>query len=310
VISLGYNNVSLVRRKAQVLNEFPNLKVYESILKACKEVKFDVAIICTPTSNHFKDFIKVSKNNIPNIYIEKPICGSTKESLIIEKTKNELNLNVVIGYDLHFDLGLLKVKELLKENITGKVCSFQVEVGQYLPDWRIKEDYREGMSAKKALGGGVMLDLIHEFDYVNWLFGPIKSIFGKHNHISNLEIETEDVSLNIVETKNGVLGTILLDYLQKELSRSCKIIGDRGTVIWNYKKSNVSWMTNDTPVWKEFDYSHEERNDRFLSIIKSFLESNVNNSDDRLSSVEDSIISLKMVETAKKSNITNKYLEL
>jgi predicted dehydrogenase len=309
-MTLGYNNVSLVRRKAQVLNEFPNLKVYESIVKACKEVKFDVAIICTPTSNHFKDFIEVSKNNIPNIYIEKPICGSTKESLIIEKTKNELNLNVVIGYDLHFDLGLLKVKELLKENITGKVCSFQVEVGQYLPDWRIKEDYREGMSAKRALGGGVMLDLIHEFDYVNSLFGPIKSIFGKHNHISNLEIETEDVSLNIVETKNGVLGTILLDYLQKELSRSCKIIGDRGTIIWNYKKSNVSWMTNDTPVWKEFDYSHEERNDRFLSIIKSFLESNVNNLDDRLSSVEDSIISLKMVETAKKSNITNKYLEL
>ena len=310
VMSLGYNDVCLVRRRAVVLNEFPNLKVYESIVKACKEVKFDVAIICTPTKNHFKDFIDVSQNNIPNIYIEKPICSSAKESLIIEETKNKLNLNIAIGYDLHFDLGLLKIKALLKENSIGKLCYFQVEVGQYLPDWRVKEDYREGMSAKKALGGGVMLDLIHEFDYVNWLFGPIKSVFGKHNHISNLEIETEDVSLNIVETKKGVLGTIVLDYLQKELSRSCKIIGDKGTIIWNYKKSNVLWMTHDSPIWKEFDYSHIERNDRFLSIIKTFLESNSDNLDDRLSNVEDSIISLKMVETAKKSNIKNKYLEL
>ena len=69
-------------------------------------------------------------------------------------------------------------------------------------------------------------------------------------------------------------------------------------------------MTHDSPIWKEFDYSHIERNDRFLSIIKTFLESNSDNLDDRLSNVEDSIISLKMVETAKKSNIKNKYLEL
>lgn len=310
VLSLGFKDVFLVRRNATILSDFPSLKVYESIKTACKEKKFDVAIICTPTSNHFKDFTEVAKYKIPNIYIEKPICNSVEEAQKIEEITKQQNLNVAIGYDLHFDLGLLKVKELVIKNTIGKTCSFQVEVGQYLPDWRPNQDYREGMSAKKALGGGVMFDLIHEFDYVNWIFGPVKNIFGKNTQISNLEIDTEDISLNIVETKQGVLGTISLDYLQKELSRTCKIIGDRGTIIWNYKESTVIWMTHDNPVWQEFKYSHIERNDRFLAIIKTFLELDVTNLDSRLSTIKDSIISLKMVELAKKSNIENKSLEL
>ena len=35
------------------------------------------------------------------------------------------------------------------------------------------------MSARKSLGGGVMLDLVHEFDYFNWLIGPSKALVVK-----------------------------------------------------------------------------------------------------------------------------------
>lgn len=310
ILSLGYKEISLVRRNATTLKEFPNLKVYKSINSACEVDKYNTAIIATPTANHFKDFLEVSKNKIANIYLEKPISHSVKEANKIKEITKKKNLNVTVGYDLHFDLGLLKVKELLQKNTIGKVCSFQVEVGQYLPDWRPTQDYREGMSAKKDLGGGVMLDLIHEFDYVNWLFGPIKNIFGKHKQISNLEIETEDVSLNIVETKNGVLGTISLDYLQKELSRTCKIVGDNGTIIWDYKASKVTWSIHQKPIWEEFIYINIERNDRFISIIKTFLDSDVNNRDERLSSVKQAFKSLKMVKSAKKSNQNNKFTKI
>lgn len=310
LISLGYKDICLVRRNANVLKGFSKLKVFKSIFEACKNEDFNTAIITTPTANHFKDFLDISNYNIQNIYIEKPVTHSVEESLKINEIATQFSLNVVVGYDLHFDLGLLKVKELLHENTIGKICSFQVEVGQYLPDWRPNEDYREGMSAKKTLGGGVMLDLIHEFDYTNWLFGPIKSVFGKNKQISNLEIETEDISINIIETQQGVLGTISLDYLQKELSRTCKIIGDQGTIIWNYKESKVLWMTHNNIVWQEFIFTHIERNDRFVSIIKAFMDSSFNNLDERLSTVNNSIESLKMVVCAKKSNKENKFLEL
>ena len=310
IISLGYENITLIRRKNISIKEFPNFKIYTSIADACKVNSFDTAIIATPTSNHFKDFLEISKYKIKNVYIEKPISFSIEEAKKIEEITNKLNLNVVIGFDLHFDLGLLKVKDLLSKKIIGKVCAFHAEVGQYLPDWRPHEDYREGMSAKKDLGGGVMLDLIHEFDYINWLLGPIKNIFGKNNHISSLEIETEDVSINLAETTNGILGTISLDYLQKELSRTCKIIGDKGTIIWNYKDSKVTWMTHNNLSWQEFNYNHIERNDRFISIIKAFLNSNSSEVDQRLTKVSFALESLQIVLKAKKSNIENKLMEI
>lgn len=310
ILSLGYENVSLVRRNAKILKEFPSLKVYKSISNACETNNFNTVIISTPTSNHFKDFIEASNNNISKIYIEKPICYTLEEAQKIQEVTKQKKIDVVIGYDLHFDLGLQKVQELLSYKVIGKVCFFKVEVGQYLPDWRPNEDYRKGMSAKKDLGGGVMLDLIHEFDYTNWIFGPIIKIFGKNSQISNLEIETEDTSLNIVETKTGILGLISLDYLQKELSRTCKIIGDKGTIIWNYKESKVMWMSHEDTKWKSFRYDFVERNDRFMTIIKTFLEANFNNLDTRLTKVKEATVSLKMVIAAKKSNLDNKFIEI
>ncbi|MFY0604287.1 MAG: Gfo/Idh/MocA family oxidoreductase [Flavobacteriaceae bacterium] len=307
---LGYSDVSLVRTNGAILNDYPNLNVYASISEACSEENFDMAIISTPTANHFSDFNFLADYNVKNIYIEKPITHSVTDAEKIKKITLHKKLNVVVGYDLHFDLGLLKVKELLLKKTVGNICSFQVEVGQYLPDWRPNQDYREGMSAKKVLGGGVMLDLIHEFDYVTWIFGPMLKVFGKNKHISDLEIETEDISLNILETKNGVLGTISLDYLQKELARTCKIVGDKGTILWNYKESKVSWLTHDNTTWNEFEYSHIERNDRFRTIIKTFIESEIEKLDFRLTNVNDAIASLKMVEAAKKSNIENKFINV
>jgi predicted dehydrogenase len=310
LIYLGYNDIVLVRRNGLVLPDFPNLKTYATINKACENNNFTHVIISTPTSMHFDNFTKISKFEIKNIYIEKPITNEVDKAIEIEEITLNKNLNVSVGFDLHFDLGLNKVKDLLEKGIVGNVCSFQVEVGQYLPDWRPNQDYRLGMSAKKELGGGVMLDLIHEFDYVNWLFGPIDSIFGLNTQISNLDIETEDVSINLVKTKKGVLGVVYLDYLQKTLSRNCKIVGDNGSIFWNYKESTVEWFTHKNQSVKKFEYKDYERNNRFISILKSFMESSLTSKDSRLSNIENSIKSLNLVSHAKESNINNKNFKL
>jgi predicted dehydrogenase len=302
LLHLGVNDISLIRRTKEVSAEFSNISVYTSIKEACEKKNFTHAFITTPTKNHYKDFLALSESNIQNIYIEKPITDLVEEALDIEFKAKELDLNVVVGYDLHFDLGLQKVIDLLASDTIGEVCTFFAEVGQYLPDWRPSQDYSKSMSAKKNLGGGVMLDLIHEFDYINWILGPVSKILGKHKKSSNLKIETEDISVNILETKNGIIGTLTLDYLQKELSRTLKIIGNFGTIIWDYKESSVKWMTHESKEWNSFDYSGFSRNDRFVEITKAFLDSSTLTKDKRLSSISDAIQSLKMVEKAKETN--------
>jgi len=300
--TLGYLNINIVNRTGETVKGFERFKFYPSINNACSEKNFDAVIIATPTANHITNLLEALDNNIENIYLEKPISHSLDNLEKIEKLIEDRKVNLVVGYDLHFDPGLALTKHYIETGKIGKVLSFVVEVGQYLPDWRPEVDYRKTMSAHKSKGGGVMLDLIHEFDYVDWLVGPVKSIAGRKGRISNLDINTEDVSVNLIETCAGALGTIHLDYLQFELCRTCKIIGNYGVVVWDYGSSVVKFMSHQDKSWVISDFSSYERNDRFIDVLRAFMNSCSGKTDKRLVSFSSAIRSLKLVIFSKNSS--------
>ena len=276
---------------------FSSLQVYTSLQQALSEQNFDAAIVCTPTAMHTEAARQLLLAKIPNIYIEKPVSNSLNGMSELVSLSEKYTNNIVVGYDLHFDPGMQKVKKLLEEKVIGKVISVNAQVGQYLPDWRPHEDYRHGMSAKVETGGGVMLDLVHEFDYLLWLFGKVKSIACQYTNSGSLEIETEDASDVLLRFQNGIIGTIHLDYLQPKLVRNCMITGSNGTIFWNLSTSTVKWITTNKSE-EEFTYHGYERNNRFVEIMNAFLQ---NNNDTRLTNLEQGIESLKLVVAAKYS---------
>jgi predicted dehydrogenase len=306
LLHLGYNGVSVVRRSGVLPGEFSYLPVYTSLNEALAANQFDAGIVCTPTSFHAVSVKALLQASVPNIYIEKPVSHNYDGLQEIVRLSKSYSNNIVVGYDLHFDPGMMKVKELLDANIVGKVVSVNAVVGQYLPDWRPKEDYRKGMSARKETGGGVMLDLVHEFDYLHWLIGKAKTIAAQCSNSGALEIETEDVAEVLLRFSEGTIGTIHLDYLQQKLIRNCLITGYNGSIKWNLAESKVSWIDNNKSE-QEFNYTGFDRNDRFLSIMKSFL---ANSKDNRLTNLADGLESLRWVLAAKQSAELNQFVDM
>ncbi len=294
--------ITLVSRSRKSI-DFDRVGVVSTALEACRlNQLFDAAIVATPTSLHVENTIELIQLGIKKIYVEKPISHNLESIDTLISVAKENHVQVFVGFDMRFDPGLNKVKELLSSKTIGDLVSVQAEVGQYLPDWRPDTNYKEGMSAKVALGGGVMLDLIHEFDYLTWLLGPYKRIVGFHKTIAALDIETEGISVNLFESESGVLGQLSLDYIQKNLSRKSKFIGEFGNIEWNYVTSEVKWKTREETNWNHFHYADFDRNDRFLEIFKAFYIATESNIDSRLTSLEDSLISLKAVLNAKASD--------
>jgi predicted dehydrogenase len=293
-------NVTVVSRSKTALDI--HVHVVSSITKAFENLPFyDAAIIATPTSLHVENALELIKNGITKLYIEKPISHTFDDMDELISIAEQNNVQVFVGFDMRFDPGLNKVKELLSNQTIGTLVSVQAEVGQYLPDWRPGTNYKDGMSAKVSLGGGVMLDLIHEFDYLSWLVGSYKRIVGFNKPIDSLDIETEGISVNLFESESGVLGTLSLDYIQKSLNRRAKFIGDFGTIEWNYVTSEVKWKTQREPDWDYFHYSDFNRNDRFVHILNAFYLATPSEFDARLTSLPQSLISLKAVLDAKAS---------
>jgi predicted dehydrogenase len=211
---------------------------------------------------------------------------------------------VVVGFDMHFDPGLMKVKELISEKIIGDFVSINATVGQYLPDWRPAEDYRTGMSARKETGGGVMLDLVHEFDYVRRICGPVQRLAAFYKNSGALQIETEDVAEIILGFQNGAVGSIHLDYLQPLLVRNCLVTGKSGSITWNLANNNVCWIGADKQI-HAFDYAGFQRNQRFIDIMSAFMN---DAPDERLTTLQQGIESLQLVLAAKISADEQRFI--
>ena len=99
----------------------------------------------------------------------------------------------------------------------------------YLPDWRPGKDYRETYSARQELGGGVAIDLIHEWDYLKYVFGMPRRIVHFCGKKSALEIETDDTALYLAEYADMFV-ELHLDYFGRKIIRECMLFTDKETV--------------------------------------------------------------------------------
>lgn len=305
LVKLGIENISVVTSKKELPDQFKNCKRFTSIEEAGRNEIYTHAIVCSPTAHHLQDLSKLISLNIPQIYLEKPISNTLEE---VNLGLNYLSKNnrIVVGYDLRFDPGLNKVKSLLENQAIGKVYSANAFVGQYLPDWRPHEDYRIGMSASIEKGGGVMLDLIHEFDYLTWLMGRAEMISAIYQENKEFEIETEDVADVLIKFESGSTGTIHLDYHQRVLIRNCVITGALGTIKWDLAVRKVILIKHNKENI-EYDFTGFERNDRYLEIVKAFVEGV---RDDRICTFDQGLESLQLVVASKQSSQSNSIIKL
>jgi predicted dehydrogenase len=127
------------------------------------------------------------------------------------------------------------------------------------------------MSASAALGGGVVLDLVHELDYVRWLGGPVRQVGCFLSRASHLEIETEHAAAINVQFASGAVGSVNLDYIQRSQTRTCRIIGDEGSIEWDYNAARLRWYLAGQDEWNEMTWGDFERNDRFVAEMKHML---------------------------------------
>ena len=244
------------------------LTILNSLKEALKE-KWDGVFVCSPSSTHFKIALEIAKQKIP-MFIEKPLSHNLTGFLDLQKIVKNIK-PVMVGYNVDFHPQFKKVQSIVKKNSLGKIFGVKAEFGYYLPDWR-SGDYSKTYSSKKELGGGILLDDIHEINLVYNLFGPIKKIFGITAKISNLKINVEDYVEAIFWFENGIIGQVHMDYLQRSYSRNLKIIGEKGTLIWDLNLAKIEQFFPLSKQWKIIDkIAKFDWNETYLEEAKEFL---------------------------------------
>ena len=196
------------------------------------------ALVCNPAPFHTATALALARAGV-HLFIEKPLAASLAGIDDLMALYRERRLTLLPGYCFRHHALLRRLKELVHAEAVGKVLGIRAEVGQYLPDWRPDTDYREGVSAKAALGGGALLELSHELDYVQWLGGPVAAVTALARRVSALEIETEDLAEVTLDFAGGAIGQAHMDMLQRTPSRSCKVIGSEGTLVLDFIRGEL-----------------------------------------------------------------------
>jgi predicted dehydrogenase len=243
----------------------------ETNLEAALAHHPDAVIVANPTALHLDVAIPAAQAGC-HLFLEKPISHSMDGMDLLTSAIQRGGGEVFVGFQFRFHPGLNTIKGLLDGGEFGKPLSVRVHWGEYLPGWHPWEDYREGYSARKDLGGGVVLTLCHPLDYLRWLLGEVRSLWAFVANRSELDLDVEDTAEIGLRFDGGTLGSVHLDYNQRPPSHRLELVCSEGTIHWNYDTGTVEAYEAASGIWAHYPPPPGfERNQMFLAEMAHFL---------------------------------------
>ena len=231
----------------------------------------DVALVCSPAPTHVEVGRALGEHGV-HLLIEKPLSDALDGVDGLLAACRARGAVLMVGYPLRFDAALQAVHATVDAGRIGRPLLVQATASQYLPDWRPGTDYRRGVSARQELGGGVLLELSHEFDYVRWLLGEVVSVSAQAGQVSDLEVDVEDTADVHLRFANGAHGNVHLDMVQRAPVRTCRIAGTEGTVEWDGIAGSARWYDATAGAWEELcGRDQDGRNDMYQRELEHFL---------------------------------------
>ena len=267
--------------------------------------KPQIAVIASPASFHVSTSQSLADDGV-HLLVEKPLSSSLSGVARLLETCRDKNLVLLTGYNLRFLPSLQRYRDLLDERIIGNIFSVRCEIGQYLPTWRPDTDYRTSVSARSEMGGGVLLELSHELDYLRWIFGEVEWVKATLSQQSELEIDVEDsahLTLGFQSKSNNrqLIAQVNLDFIRHDTTRICTAIGEKGTLRWNGLNGVVSFYPAGSNEWLELFSRLHHRDESYLAEWKNFIEC-VEQHKKALVTGVDGLKVLEIIESARSSD--------
>ncbi len=259
-ITLQIDVIRHSKESGELENDIKDIinKIYFSIDSVPSD--YDVAFITNPTRCH-ADTLKAFNHKAKNFFIEKPV---TSVETMNELENFKINKNSI--YYVACPLRYSSVIQYIKKSIDiNDVISIRSICSSYLPEWRPYCDYRQTYSAQKALGGGVSIDLIHEWDYLAYLFGMPLNINFMSGKKSDLDIDSDDYAIYIAEFQNSI-AELHLDYFGRTSMREIMLFTKEETIVGDLNKGKISFLNTQ----KVIDFA-EQRDDYQIKELEHFI---------------------------------------
>jgi predicted dehydrogenase len=204
-------------------------------------------VISTPPDRHTEYALAAARHDI-HFFTEASVVPGDTEELVAEAGGR--SIVAAPSCTMRFHPAVQKIRERIAAGAIGRPLFFTHHVGQYLPDWHPWEDYRTYYVAKRETGAAREI-VPFELSWLAYLFGAPTAAAGMRAKLSSLEVDIDDVYSTLVGFDSGVQGTLVIEVISRPAIRQARIVGEEGTLIWDWNARVVREWSAATGDWVE-----------------------------------------------------------
>ena len=216
----------------------------------------DIVCLCTPSGAHLEPAQAAARAG-KHVVVEKPIEVTLErvDALIDVCDKNNVRLFGIYPYRV--TEGIIALKAAVDAGRFGRLA-----VGDAYNKWWRSQAYYDSdawRGTSKLDGGGACMNQgIHAIDLIQWLMGPVESVYGITSCLAHERIEVEDTAVAALRYRNGAMGVIeCTTSVHPGFSRKIEVHGDAGSVVLDNERV-VTWefadeMPEDAEIRERLD---------------------------------------------------------
>jgi predicted dehydrogenase len=228
--------VAVMRRNAEKAADYARRhnvsKWYTNASELINDPEVDAVYVATPPGSHARYAIEVMRAGKP-VYVEKPMAKNHSECLEMLKVSEETGMPLFVAYYRRALPAFLKVNDMIETGAIGKPLIVNIKLHKPPRPNDLKKEDQSWHVYPEISGGGYFFDLAsHQFDYLDFLFGPIKEVSGMASNMAGL-YPAEDTVVGTWKHESEVTGSGSWCFVADKSSETDEIVitGEIGEIV-------------------------------------------------------------------------------
>jgi Predicted dehydrogenases and related proteins len=226
-------------RRKYIENEY-GIKTFDNFEKGL-EVKPDFLVVCNKPNEHLQ-YVKFGlENNIHTFSEENCVSDFILMDDVIRLSESKKSLIAAPSCTFRYHPCVQWIKKLVGEGILGDKNKGFVTYhgGSYLPDWHTYEKVSDYYVNKKETGGGRDM-IVFEYEWLQWIFGDVKSVMAATNKYSGYDADIIDTYQIISDFEGGNTASVIIDLLLRWSNRYFRFATEYGEINWDYNSHHIN----------------------------------------------------------------------
>jgi len=306
LLYLGEKNIigfDMKKERREECEQKYQIRTFDNIEKALRENP-DALIISTPPNHHIEYEVLAAKNN-KHFFCEAGVLTEGVENLI--KMCKKKAIIAAPSATFRFNESVRKIKKLVDDGKIGTISTLTYHMGQYLPDWHPWEPISKFYVGQRQTSATREM-VPFEMEWITWIFGDVKKISCLKGKTSDLPVNIDDVYQVIFEFENGILGHLLVEVISRTPTRILRVVGDEGTIEWDWLGDVVRLYDIKKKRWIEFkekrgfkEKGYVAKENMYIEEMKNFVNA-IKGKESYLYSLDDDLKILRLLESSEKSS--------